>query len=153
MKSSLPNSLFGVSCELTRRLLSCRWNSPSIDESHRATQFLPQNKCRNLNSQCLGQQPTSAAGDGGYYYFGCAIIIFSSHCLPTFLTCLTWFPTALQMGWCTWSQNWARAGFTLFYLPASPDRWAGYLGVCIAWSARQNYPHHCWYKAAPSTME
>lgn len=98
MKSSLPNSLFGVSCELTRRLLSCRWNSPSIDESHRATQFLPQNKCRNLNSQCLGQQPTSEAGDGGYYYFECAIIIFSSHCLPTFLTCLTWFPTAFTDG-------------------------------------------------------
>lgn len=47
------------------------------------------------------------------------------------------------MGWHTESQNWARASFTLFYLPASPDCWAGSLGVCF------NYPHHCWSRAAP----
>lgn len=97
-KSFLPNSAFGVSWELTRLLFSCCWNTPSIDESHRAAQFLPQNKCRNLKSQCLGQQPTSAAGDGEYYYFECAIIIYSSHCPTTFLTCSTWFPAACADG-------------------------------------------------------
>lgn len=105
-KSFLPNSAFGVSWELTRLLFSCWWNTPSIDESHRAAQFLPQNKCRNLKSQCLGQQPTSAAGDGEYYYFECAIIIYSSHCPTTFLTCSTWFFQLLvQMGWHTQAQN------------------------------------------------
>lgn len=56
-----------------------QWNNPSRDEGHTTTLFLLQHKCRNLNTQCLDQQPTSVAEDAEYYYFVCAfIIIFSS---------------------------------------------------------------------------
>lgn len=53
---------------------------------------------RNMDTPCLGQQPTFAAGGVKYYYFERAIIIFSTYCPTTSLTCLTSFPTACVDG-------------------------------------------------------
>lgn len=53
---------------------------------------------RNMDAQCLGQQPTFAAGDVKHHYFERAIIIFSTYCPTTSLTCLTSFPTACVDG-------------------------------------------------------
>lgn len=126
---------------------------PSIDENHRATQFLPQNKCRNLNSQCLGQQPTSAAGDGGYYYFDCAIIIFSSHCLATFLTCLTPFPSAFTDGVTHTAPKLSKIKLctALFTSLSWLLSWLFGCLLCLACKT-ELFPHHCWYKATPSLM-